>query len=107
MDEARSHLAAGRRGKGLAFLREALRTDARCPGAHLALGKDLFDRGQVDEALVELFAEVDVDRNSAEAFYLIGLCHEKAGRVEQAREAFATALRLDPKHAAARAKTGL
>ena len=107
IDEAKTHLAEGRRGKGLAFLREALRGDPRCPGAHLALGKDLLDNGQHEEALgALLFLEVDVDKKSAEAFYLIGLCHEKAGRAEQAKEAFAMAVRLDPTHAAARAKAG-
>jgi tetratricopeptide repeat protein len=107
VDEGRRHLQERRRGQGLAFLREALRTDARCPGAHLALGKDLYERGQPEEALADLFAEVDVDPKSALAFYLIGLCHEHAGRAAQAREAFSTALRLDPNLSAARAKVGV
>lgn len=106
VDEAKTQLAKGRRGKSLAFLREALRSDPRCPGAHLELGRDSLNRGKHEEALVELFAELKVDQNSAEAFYLIGLSHEMAGRGEQAKEAFSTALRLDPSHAAARAKAG-
>lgn len=106
VDEARRHRTEGRRGKALAFLREALRTDPGCPGAHLELGRDFYDQGKPEDALAELFAEVKVDPSSAEAFYLIGLCHEKAGRAEQAREAFETALRFDPKHIEARAKLG-
>ena len=48
--------------------------------------------------------KVKVNPESAEAFYYIGLCHEKEGRADQALEAFQTALRFDPDHAKAREK---
>jgi len=106
VEEARRHFGAGKRGKALAFLREALRTDPECPGAHMELGKDLFAQGKTEEALAEFFAEVKVSPESAEAFYNIGLCHDREGRADQALEAFQTALRFDPNHAQAREKVG-
>lgn len=103
----RAEQSRGAHGRALAYFREALRLCPRCPGAHLEIGRDLLDRGQGEDALAELAAEVKISSENADAHFLIGRCHEKAHRAAQARAAFETALRVDPNHPGAAEKLRL
>lgn len=102
----RAERVRGAHGRALAYFREAARLCGKCPGAHLEIGRDLLERGRLDDALAELLEETRIDPKNADAFFLVGLAHEAAGREAQARDAFETVQRLDPAHAGAKQKLG-
>jgi Flp pilus assembly protein TadD len=51
--------------------------------------------GMLDQALT-------LDPENVRAWVLMGMCHEQAGRIASAREAYAMALGLDDKHPSCR-----
>ena len=81
-----------------------LALDPRRPGVHFRLGRVLLSRsqratsdsGDEAEALKEFQQELELDPTHANAAYEIGEIHRKAGRLDNAREYFETALKHYP-----------
>jgi tetratricopeptide (TPR) repeat protein len=115
------HLAAGEANESqgmddgaLRDYRAVLALDPRRPGVHFRLGRVLLARSQkesaqaADEAAaLEAFEqELAVDPTHASAAYEIGELHRKAGRLDNAREFFETALTHYPEFEEARVALG-
>ncbi|PWT84700.1 MAG: PEP-CTERM system TPR-repeat protein PrsT [Proteobacteria bacterium] len=60
------------------------------------LARTLLQHGQPDKALVEASAQVQADSSKAELIALSGLAHLALGKPDEAREAFAAALKVQP-----------
>ena len=105
------HLAAGEANESqglddgaLRDYRAVLALDPRRPGVHFRLGRVLLSRsqratsdsGDEAEALKEFQQELELDPTHANAAYEIGEIHRKAGRLDNAREYFETALKYYP-----------
>ena len=105
------HLAAGEANESqgmddgaLRDYRAVLALDPRRPGVHFRLGRVLLSRsqratsdgGDEAEALKEFQQELELDPTHANAAYEIGEIHRKAGRLDNAREYFETALKHYP-----------
>ena len=58
---------------------QGLMADDRDPAAHWALGRALWLRGRLDEALAELDACVDLSPNFALGHYTLGFVHAQSG----------------------------
>jgi tetratricopeptide (TPR) repeat protein len=94
--------------------RAVLALDPRRPGVHFRLGRVLLARSQRGgsdgadeaEALKAFQQELAVDPTHASAAYEIGELHRKAGRLDNAREFFETALTHYPEFEEARVALG-
>lgn len=64
----------------------------------MGLARQLADQGKLAEALQVCERGMRESPPSAQAFYLLGLLHDAAGRSEQAGEHYRKALYLDPTH---------
>jgi chemotaxis protein methyltransferase WspC len=77
-------------------------TDAEQAGAAsehwMERARDLANQGKLVEALACCDDNLRSDSASAEAFYLIGLLHDAAGRGREAADHYRKALYLDPQH---------
>lgn len=78
---------------------------ARTPGRPggedlLDMAGRLADRGELAEAAALCRRHLEIDRPSAEAYYLLGLVEAAEHRVQEARTLFQKALYLEPAHAA-------
>lgn len=60
--------------------------------------RQMADRGNLAGALAHCEMHMKQDTPSAQAFYLVGLLHDAAGRTQQACEQYRKALYLDPNH---------
>lgn len=60
--------------------------------------QQMADRGNLADALAHCETHMKQDTPSAQAFYLVGLLHDAAGRTQQACEQYRKALYLDPNH---------
>jgi predicted Zn-dependent protease len=77
--------------------RKAWRKAAHIKQAQLALGVDAYEAGDLDQALTRLKAATALDGAYQAAWYQLGLVYKEEGETRAAREAWATAARLDPK----------
>jgi tetratricopeptide (TPR) repeat protein len=115
------HLAAGEANESqglddgaLREYRAVLALDPRRPGVHFRLGRVLLARserggaGSADEAeaLKAFQQELAIDPTHGSAAYEIGELHRKAGRLDNAREFFETALTHYPEFEEARVALG-
>jgi tetratricopeptide (TPR) repeat protein len=115
------HLAAGEANESqgmddgaLRDYRAVLALDPRRPGVHFRLGRVLLARSQRGgsdgadeaEALKAFQQELAVDPTHASAAYEIAELHRKAGRLDNAREFFETALKHYPEFEEARVGLG-
>jgi tetratricopeptide (TPR) repeat protein len=115
------HLAAGEANESqgmddgaLRDYRAVLALDPRRPGVHFRLGRVLLARSQRGgsdgadeaEALKAFEQELAVDPTHASAAYEIAELHRKAGRLDNAREFFETALKHYPEFEEARVGLG-
>jgi cellulose synthase operon protein C len=73
---------------------------------HLARGIEFAEAGDPSRAMVELQNALRLNPKNAEAYYQIGLIHERAERWVQAFNAFETATAEQPDHVAAWVKYG-
>ena len=73
---------------------------------HLKRGKDLMEKRDYSHALLEFTNAAKLMPKDAEAHYLLGLALLESNRAPQAVSSLQTAVRLDPKHAAAQIKLG-
>lgn len=58
----------------------------------------MADQGNLADALAHCETHMKQETPSAQAFYLVGLLHDAAGRTQQACEQYRKALYLDPSH---------
>lgn len=92
-----AHYGLGRVFAAESDWRRALREFKRAlnsrpsPEAHYVLACLYYQLGRDSLALRHLRQAVEMDQTYAEAFYLLGLIHRRAGHEELAREAFETA----------------
>jgi arylsulfatase A-like enzyme/predicted Zn-dependent protease len=94
---ANAHLARGQPEEARAAVQAALAIEPESSGALLAQGRLAAGRG--DEAaalrLFERAIEVDPGTTGPSAWNLIGWVHLRANRLDEAREAFHSAIRID------------
>jgi Flp pilus assembly protein TadD len=74
---------------------------------HLALARDLVQKGHYDAALVELEKAGPSPEGNPEIQYLLGICYRERGDFERAVNAFTQALKYDPSYAPAHNGLGL
>ncbi|XP_061967083.1 uncharacterized protein LOC133690830 [Populus nigra] len=79
--------------------------DALFKRAELAMGMNR--RGRVEPAIQDLTEAVKLNKDNAKAFCLLGECYEASKMIEEAKEAYEEALRLQPELASAKEKLGL
>lgn len=66
---------------------------------HIALARDLMDKGFYDVALVQLKTAMEKDKTSVDAYNLAGVCTRETGKLKQSLEYFEYALLLDSDNA--------
>lgn len=79
--------------------------DALFKRAELAMGMNR--RGRVEPAIQDLTEAVKLNKDNAKAFCLLGECYEANKMIEEAKEAYEEALRLQPELASAKEKLDL
>ncbi|KAG6784391.1 hypothetical protein POTOM_010083 [Populus tomentosa] len=79
--------------------------DALFKRAELAMGMNR--RGRVEPAIQDLTEAVKLNKDNAKAFCLLGECYEAKKMIEEAKEAYEEALRLQPELASAKEKLDL
>ncbi|KAG6786397.1 hypothetical protein NC652_006255 [Populus alba x Populus x berolinensis] len=79
--------------------------DALFKRAELAMGMNR--RGRVEPAIEDLTEAVKLNKDNAKAFCLLGECYEAKKMIEEAKEAYEEALRLQPELASAKEKLDL
>ena len=67
-------------------------------------GVELSNRGRFNEAGEKFVQALALDPQSAEAHYLLGLVRQQSGRNDAALASFRSALRINPRYAAAQAR---
>jgi arylsulfatase A-like enzyme/Flp pilus assembly protein TadD len=94
---AGAHLAKGEPAEAEAAVRKALEIEPESAGAFVALGRLAVARGRDAEALrlFEKAIEMDPGTTGPSAWNLIGWVHLRANRLEEARQAYQSAIRID------------
>jgi len=64
--------------------------------AHDNLGWALFQKGQVDEAVIQFQKALETNSNNAEAYYNLGNVFSKKGQRDKAIEQYQKSLQIDP-----------
>ena len=75
---------------------QSLMVDDRDPAAHLAMGRALWLRGQLDESLLELKRSVELSPNFALGHYTLGFVHCQSGDAQVAIDATDYSRKLSP-----------
>ena len=91
------HLARHEFDKADAEIDEALKIEPESAQAYIARGQVAYHRGKDTDALASFEKAVAMDPGSAgaNAYNQIGFLHLQAGRLDKAREAFRSSIRLD------------
>lgn len=105
-DEVRALLARGDFNAALQRADAAAAAKPRDAQARFLQGVVLMDMGRDDAALGVFTSLSQQYPELPDPYNNIALLHARAGRLEQARQALAAALRNDPTHATARANLG-
>jgi tetratricopeptide (TPR) repeat protein len=98
---------AGRTTEAVTLCREGLARYPHYTTARLILAKTLAGEGQLDAALAELAAILDVSPKDVQCHRLAADVHRRAGRIDTAVTHLETAVRLDPGDRESRALLGL
>lgn len=77
------------------------------PDSDLAKARQLVAQKDWNAAISELERQTRRDRNSADAYNLLGYSYRNAGQVDKAFKAYGEALRLDPNHKGAHEYIGV
>lgn len=80
-----------RKADVLAETRARVRQHPEDAGAHFALGSVYYVRGRLDDAVKELERAVELDPDTDDANYMLGLAYAKLERYESAGRAFQAA----------------
>jgi len=91
---------------GETLWRRALECTERNAVAHSSLGRVLFDRGRIDDALEQFEKSLAVRSDYAETHNNLGVLRAKQQRFDEATAHYETALKLKPDHAAAHRNYG-
>lgn len=98
---------AGRTGDAVRLCREGLGRYPHYTTARLILAKALLAEGQLEPALAELAAILEVSPKDVQCHRLAAELHRRAGRIDTAVTHLETAVRLDPGDRESRALLGL
>lgn len=79
------------------ILEEGVKIDPKRPDLHAALGESYFSAGNVDKAIQEFKALIDLDA-SAPSYAFMGLCYRHLGKFDEARKYFAMGLKQNPRN---------
>lgn len=82
--------------KAEAHLRDLLNIAPGSPYVHVDLAETLIKQGRTDEAVRLLRKSLEIDRESADAFVLLGLMDLQSRDYQAARDNFASAIRIAP-----------
>ena len=88
------------------FWRAALAANPNSWLAHNNLGNDLFERGQVDEAMAHYKRAVDIEPRYATAHYNLGGVLRQKGQLDEAIAQFRKALEIQPVYSMAHYNLG-
>jgi arylsulfatase A-like enzyme/tetratricopeptide (TPR) repeat protein len=91
------HLARGELEESEQAIQQALAIEPQCAGAYVSRGRVALRRQDEEQALrhFEKAIELDPGGTGPAAYSAIGVMHLRARRLEEAREAFRNALRID------------
>ena len=89
-----SRVADVARAKGL--VEQALSTSPGSTRAHFAKGQLLRTEGRCEEAIPEFELVITSNRNSADAFFALGVCKVQAGAIDETIPLEEQAIRLSP-----------
>lgn len=106
-DAARAALRAGRTADAERGFRDLAARHPELGGAHANLGLILRTAGKHDEAVAALERAVKASPNQPLFFNQLGISYRHAGKFTKAREAYETALALDPDYADAHLNLGV
>ena len=93
---------AGRTAEAIRAFQVALYKGPATPDVHILLANAYLKRDQLEEALAHYDAVLQLDASFAGAWVNKGICLARMGRPEAARQAWETALRLNPDQPRAR-----
>ena len=94
---------AGRSAEALRAFQVALYKGPATPEVHILLANTYLKHHQLEEALAHYDAALQLDASYVGAWVNKGICLARMGRPEAARQAWETALRLDPDQLQAKA----
>jgi tetratricopeptide (TPR) repeat protein len=84
---------------GLSLWKKTVETVPRCARAQNNLGAEYYERGNMDEAIVQFENALAIEPGYADAYNNLGNAYKTLGRNTEAREKFERVLRLRPRHA--------
>jgi tetratricopeptide (TPR) repeat protein/serine/threonine protein kinase len=99
---ARAFLAQRRTDEAIASFREAVRLEkdsANSARSYEGLGEALFQKGQLDEAVVHYKKAIELDPKYVVAHHNLGFALKKQGKPDEAVVYYKKAVELDPKDA--------
>jgi tetratricopeptide (TPR) repeat protein len=106
-DAARAALKAGRTADAERGFRDLAARYPDLGGAHANLGLILRNAGKVDESIAALEQSVKVSPKQPLFFNQLGISYRHKGQFAKAREAYESALALDPSYADAHLNLGV
>jgi tetratricopeptide (TPR) repeat protein len=106
-DAARAALRAGRTADAERGFRELAARHPQLGGAHANLGLILRNAGKHDESVAALERAVKASPNQPLFFNQLGVSYRHGGKFAKAREAYESALALDPNYADAHLNLGV
>ncbi|MDH5330629.1 MAG: tetratricopeptide repeat protein, partial [Aquincola sp.] len=106
-DAAKAALRAGRTADAERGFRDLVARHPELGGAHANLGLILRNAGKLDESIAALEQAVKVSPKQPVYFNQLGVSYRHKGQFAKAREAYETALTLDPAYADAHLNLGV
>lgn len=88
------------------FLLAACNSPEETAESHLQKGKELFDKGEYDKAILELKTSSQSSDQRAETYYYMALLDEKGNNFKSMRENLLKTIERDPNNLEARQKLG-
>ncbi|KKN61106.1 hypothetical protein LCGC14_0525250 [marine sediment metagenome] len=89
------HRRAHRLGRAMDCFTQAIEIDSTCIPGYLGRSRVRLASGEHEAAADEALQALSVDFSSAPAHYMLGMCLEKLDDPEQAKQAYANALRFN------------
>jgi tetratricopeptide (TPR) repeat protein len=106
-DAAKASLRAGRAADAERQFRDVAAKHPELGGAHANLGVILRGQGKHDESIAALERAVKASPRQPTFYNQLGVSHRHKGQFKQAREAYESALALDPAYADAHLNLGV
>lgn len=103
----RAHAATFDFDSALAAFRRAAELQPEDPAVHFELGKSLLRHGQYPEAILQLADAARLGERSAELFVLMGVAFSATEKLEEAEQAYRTAIATDRSQARAHANLAI